>query len=74
MNNYNNWDELPLSLNATQISKILRISLPLVYNLFHREDFPAVRVSEKRFIVPKDKFRTWLNNETAKKGSTCNDH
>jgi predicted DNA-binding transcriptional regulator AlpA len=72
LNNFKNWGELPLSLNTDHVSKILGLSKPLVYALFNRSDFPAIKITAKRWVVPKDQFKDWLNNETAKKGGASN--
>ena len=73
MNNFSRWEDLPIGLSATQIAKILGLSKPLVYDLFHRGDFPALKVSQKRWLVPRDQFRSWLDNESAKTGNVPND-
>ncbi len=72
MNNVKNWNELPFGLNATQIAKILGLSKPLVYELFHRSDFPAIKISDKRWVVPRDQLKVWLDNEAAKTRSMFN--
>ena len=30
-------------------------------------DFPAIRISARRYVVPEDAFRKWLDDQTAKK-------
>lgn len=64
MNKLTNWENLPLTLSAKQISEILNISLPKVYELFHRRDFPAIKISQKRIIVGKDQFKKWIDNQS----------
>lgn len=59
------WDDLPITLNAKHIAKILDLSAPLVYHLLNRENFPSIRVSEKRWVVPKEQFRLWLEKESS---------
>jgi len=58
-----NWDSLPLILNATLIASVLGVSKPIAYEIMHRSDFPAVRVSERRLIVGKDRLRLWLDGQ-----------
>ena len=64
MNEFKNWENLPLTLGAKQISEILNISLPKVYELVHRRDFPAIKISQKRIIVGKEQFKKWLDNRS----------
>lgn len=65
LENLTKWENIPLTINARQVSKILNISLPKVYELFHREDFPAIKISSNRFIVGKDQLKKWLNTKSA---------
>ena len=50
MKNYKSVDELP------------RISEPVAYQLIHRADFPAVKVGDRRYIVPKDRLLQWMGH------------
>ena len=54
-------------LEARDISNILGIALGNAYKLMKRPDFPAIRVSARRYVVPEDAFRKWLDDQTAKK-------
>lgn len=65
MENLTNWEDFPLALTAKHISKILGLSMPLVYQLLNRANFPSIRISEKRFVVPKEQFRRWLEEESS---------
>ena len=65
MNKLTNWENLPLALNAKQISEILNISLPNVYEIFRRKDFPAIKISPKRIIVEKNQFKKWLDIQSS---------
>lgn len=60
---YKSYDELPLFLNAELIGKVLGVSSTTAYELLHQKDFPSVRVGS-RLIVPKEKFREWVNSQT----------
>ncbi len=57
---YKNYDELPLSLSAKDISSILGISKGSAYTLMHSNDFPTIQVGRK-LIVAKSKFIEWVN-------------
>ena len=60
---YHSYDDLPLFLNAELVSQVLGVSISSAYELMHEEAFPAVRVGS-RFVVPKDKFRQWVEQQT----------
>lgn len=55
-------EELPLVLSVKQVSEILGISLPFCYELFRSKGFPSIRIS-KRWVVKKDQFFQWLDNQ-----------
>ena len=60
---YKNYDELPLFLNAETISKLLGVSSTTVYELMHTKDFPILKLGN-RLVVPKEKFRDWVEKNT----------
>ena len=54
------WAALPLVFSAAGVGKILGLSMPSTYALFHRQGFPVIRVSERRQVVSRDALRRWL--------------
>ena len=60
---YHSYDDLPLFLNAELVSQVLGVSISSAYELMHEEAFPSVRVGS-RFVVPKDKFRQWVEQQS----------
>ncbi|MBN2879394.1 MAG: helix-turn-helix domain-containing protein [Clostridia bacterium] len=63
-NNYfKNLSDLPLTLNATQISQILGLSRAGAYNLLGSKNFPTLRVG-KRKLVLRDKFIEWMEDNS----------
>jgi predicted DNA-binding transcriptional regulator AlpA len=48
------------------MAAMLGISRPVAYELTKREGFPAVRVSERRIIVPVEALKRWLNEQAAR--------
>lgn len=60
---YHSYDDLPLFLNAELVSQVLGVSISSAYELMHEEAFPSVRVGS-RFVVPKDKFQQWVEQQT----------
>lgn len=63
---YTNYDELPLFLNAETVANLLGISISGSYELMHEKDFPSLRIGS-RLIVPKEKFRQWVEEKTGGK-------
>ena len=60
---YKSYDELPLMLNVETIKNVLGISLTSAYELMHEKDFPSIKIGN-RIIVPKDKFRDWIDKRS----------
>ncbi len=63
MERFKSYDELPLTLDAKDISKFLGVSPTSCYSLFKRKDFPTIKIG-KRSIVARDKFLMWLEQHT----------
>ena len=63
-----NYEDLPLFLNAEKLAKVLGVSISSAYELMHEKDFPSVRIG-KRFIVPRDDLKRWMEEQVAKRGS-----
>ena len=62
---YQSYDDLPLFLNAELIAKVLGVAPSSAYELMHEKGFPVIRVGN-RLIVPKEKFREWVDSHFAK--------
>ena len=60
---YTSYDELQLFLNAETVAKLLGISISSSYELMHEKGFPSLRIGS-RLIVPKEKFRQWVEEKT----------
>ena len=58
-----------LTLSVSELATSLGISKPLAYELTRREGFPAVRVSERRIIIPVDRLKVWLNTNATDGGA-----
>jgi excisionase family DNA binding protein len=59
----NNDDGVPDIMNAKDISDYLRVNVNKAYELFHRGDFPSMKLGN-RYIIPKNKFLEWLDRQT----------
>ena len=62
---YNNFDDLPLFLNAETAAALLGVSISSMYELMHEKGFPVLRIGS-RLVIPKDKFRAWVEQNTGK--------
>ncbi len=56
-----------LTYTVAEAAEALGVSLPVAYELCSREDFPAVRVSPKRIVVPVDALHAWLMEKAVNK-------
>lgn len=54
-----------LTINVAELAEVLGISKPVAYELTRKNGFPAVRVSERRIIIPVDGLCRWLEAEAA---------
>ena len=60
---YNTYDDLPLFLNAETAAALLGVSISSMYELMHEKGFPVLRVGS-RLVIPKDKLRAWVEQNT----------
>lgn len=47
----------------SEVSKLLRIRLAMVYELIKNGEIPAIRIG-KNYKIPKDAFNQWLTMRT----------
>lgn len=59
---YKNYDELPIMLSVSQVSKVLGISRTNSYELVRSKGFPSMTIGS-RIVVPKDEFISWIKNQ-----------
>ena len=62
---YKSFDDLPLFLNAETAAALLGVSISSMYELMHEKGFPVLRVGS-RLVIPKDKLRVWVEENTGK--------
>ena len=53
-----------LTVTVDEMAKMLGISRPVAYDLTKKEGFPAIRISDRRIVIPVEALNKWLN-ETA---------
>ena len=61
-NTITSFDQLSLTLNATQVAAILGISRSNAYALMRSEGFPTLHIG-KRMLVPRDKLVRWMDEQ-----------
>jgi len=54
-------------LNVKELSKYLGIGINTAYELVRQPDFPAIRVGEKRIIIPVEQLNNWLADNSKKR-------
>ena len=64
---YKTYEELPLFLNADMVAKVLGVSISTAYEMMHENDFPSLKIGN-RLLVPKEKFKQWIEIKTNKIG------
>ena len=64
---FKSYDELPLMLSVPEMAAALGISRAGAYELVRTEDFPALKIGS-RIVIPKDKLREWVDQNTVNKG------
>lgn len=60
-------DDLPVILSASDVAAVLGISRAKAYQLFHRLDFPTLKL-DKRLLVRRELFFQWLDRQTQAEG------
>ena len=55
-----------LTVSVDEMAAMLGISRPVAYELTKRNGFPAVRISERRIVIPVDALKRWLNEEAVR--------
>ncbi|MBI4303954.1 MAG: helix-turn-helix domain-containing protein [Chloroflexi bacterium] len=54
-----------LTLNVSQVAKILGVSRNLAYEAIRRGDLPCIRVGAKRILVPRAALEKMLQGPTS---------
>ena len=62
---YKSYDDLPLFLNAETAAKLLGISISGMCELMHEKGFPVLKIGT-RLVVPREKFREWVEQNIGK--------
>jgi predicted DNA-binding transcriptional regulator AlpA len=65
MEKFTSFDQLPITLRAEDVAKILGISRANAYVVMHSKGFPKMQIG-KRILVTKENFRIWMEKQTSK--------
>lgn len=60
---YTSIEEMPVTLNATQVAAALGISIARAYELMHSKSFPSMKIGERRLVVQKQKLLRWMDQQ-----------
>ena len=52
------------AIDVDELAETLGISKPVAYEVCNREDFPAIRVTPRRIIIPVDGLQRWLKEQS----------
>ena len=52
------------AIDVDELAEALGSSKPTAYELCNREDFPAIRVTPRRIIIPVDGLQRWLEEQS----------
>ena len=60
---FKSYQDLPLTLTAPEVGKVLGISRASAYELVRSKGFPHMKIGT-RILVPRDKFLAWIDAQT----------
>ena len=52
-----------LTYSVSELAQVLGIGRNVAYELVQRSNFPSVRISERRIVVPVDRLKLWLEQQ-----------
>lgn len=58
--------ENKMTVSVDEMAKMLGISRSVAYQLIKERDFPVVRVSERRLIIPVKSLEKWLEERAVR--------
>ena len=51
-----------LTYTVHEMADVLGVSRGVAYELTKQKGFPAIRISERRIVIPVDALNKWLND------------
>lgn len=61
--NIKSFDELPMFLNAEDISEALGIAISTTYELMKQKGFPSLKIG-RRYVVERENFIKWVQKNS----------
>ena len=61
--NIKSFDELPMFLNAEDISEALGIAIATTYELMKQKGFPSLKIG-RRYVVERENFIEWVQKNS----------
>ena len=61
---YKSRDEMPMFLTVMDVANLLGISRASAYELVREDDFPKLKIVQRRTIIPRDRLLEWLDEQT----------
>ena len=61
--NIKSLDELPMFLNAEDISEALGIAISTTYELMKQKGFPSLKIG-RRYVVERENFIEWVQKNS----------
>lgn len=52
--------------SVSELAKLLDMSVGNAYQLCRQPDFPAIRVSPRRIVIPVDGLKAWMQRNAGK--------
>ena len=61
---YKSKEELPMFLTVMDVANLLGISRASAYELVREDNFPKLKIVQRRTIIPRDRLLEWLDDQT----------
>ena len=55
-----------MTVTVEEMAKLIGVSRSVAYQLVKEKDFPVIRVSERRLIIPLKSLETWLETRAVR--------
>jgi len=52
-----------LAYSVVEMAEVLSIGRNTAYELVNRDDFPALKIGERRIIIPINALKAWLDEQ-----------
>ncbi len=53
-------------LSVKELAEYLGVGMNTAYTLVHQPDFPALKIGEKRIVIPVESLNDWLSVNSKK--------